>query len=254
MSTPWTILCLKCECEKVMPILEWNTRSTAPNNCNDNQLQDLRHWKVYLLGPLVPWINHLLKNLDELMTRWHLKAPQSLSGRALHLTLVTKWSWSWSWMTYSHPICSMWIGPPILRNSYFKSQIWPWKFKGQGHCQGQTHWSHLRRWSSMDMFVFRQSNNFWLRYSKFHIFPWKFKVKGHGQGQSWWSHLRPWVQLMCLLLVLWQWDHFWLRYSKLFLTLWTLKIQGQGHNQGQIWWSHLRPRVQSICLLFVLQQ
>ena len=57
MSTPQTILCLKCECEKVMPILEWNARSTAPNNCNDSQLQDLR-----LLGHLVPWINPLLKN------------------------------------------------------------------------------------------------------------------------------------------------------------------------------------------------
>ena len=99
--------------------------------------------------------------LDESMARWHLKSPQSLSGRFLHLTLVTKWSRSWSWMPYSHPLCSMSIGPPIMRYSYFKiwqskslvkamrvvkgqGHIWPWKFKGKGCGQGQTHWSHLR--------------------------------------------------------------------------------------------------------------
>ena len=97
--------------------------------------------------------------LDESMARRHLKSPQSLSGRFLHLTLVTKWSPSWSWMPYSHPLCSMSIGPPVMRYSYFKiwpskslvkairvvkgqGYIWPWKFKGQGYGQGQTHWSH----------------------------------------------------------------------------------------------------------------
>ena len=39
--------------------------------------------------------------LDELTARWQLKSPRSLSGRSIHLTLVTKWSWSW--MTYCHP-------------------------------------------------------------------------------------------------------------------------------------------------------
>ena len=42
------------------------------------------------------------------MSRRHtdncLKSPQSLSGRSIHLTLVTKWSRSWSWMTYCHPL------------------------------------------------------------------------------------------------------------------------------------------------------
>ena len=50
--------------------------------------------------------------LDESMARQHQKSPRSLSGRFLHLTLVTKWSWSWSGMTYSHPLCSMSIPPP----------------------------------------------------------------------------------------------------------------------------------------------
>ena len=123
--------------------------------------------------------------LDESMARRHLKSPRSLSGRFLHLTLVTKWSRSWSWITYSHPPCSMWIGPPILRYSYFK--IWPSKslvkairvVKGQGHI--------------------------WL---------WKFKGQGYGQGQTYWSHLRPGVQSICLLFISWQSDHFGLRYSK----------------------------------------
>ena len=65
------------------------------------------------------------RKLDESTARRQLKSPRSLSGRSIHLTLVTKWSWSWSWITYCHPLCAMSIGPPILRYSYFK--IWPWK-------------------------------------------------------------------------------------------------------------------------------
>ena len=61
--------------------------------------------------------------LDEWTARRQLKSPRSLSGRSIHLTLITKWSWSW--MTYCHPLCAMSTGPPILRYSYFK--IWPWK-------------------------------------------------------------------------------------------------------------------------------
>ena len=35
-----------------------------------------------------------------------------------------------------------------------QGHVWPSKFKGQGYRQGQTHWSHLRPWSSIDMFAF----------------------------------------------------------------------------------------------------
>ena len=92
---------------------------------------------------------------------WHLKSPWSLCGKSLHLTLVTKWSQSWSLMTYSHHLCSMSIGPPFCYTANFKiwpwnslvnqmcvvkglGHIWPWKLNDQGHCQGQTWWSHLR--------------------------------------------------------------------------------------------------------------
>ena len=53
------------------------------------------------------------------------------------------------------------------------------KIQGQGHGQGQIRWSHLRPWSSIDMFalVSWQSDHFRLRYSQFYIWPWKFKVK-----------------------------------------------------------------------------
>ena len=53
------------------------------------------------------------------------------------------------------------------------------KFQCQGHCQGQTRWSHLipRIQSKCFFFVTWQSENFWLRYSKFHIWHWNFKVK-----------------------------------------------------------------------------
>ena len=129
-----------------------------------------------------PWNNI---QLDESTARRQLKSPQSLPGRSIHLTLVTKWSWSWSWMTYCHLLCAMSISPPILRYNYFK--IWPWKsmvkvicvVKGQGH-----------------------------------IWPSKLKGQGYGQVLTYWSHLRPGVQSMRLLFVSRQSDHFWLRYSK----------------------------------------
>ena len=135
----------------------------------------------------------LLAFLGHQQARRQLKSPQSLSGRSIHLTLVTKWSWSWSWMTHCHLLCAMSIGPPILRYSYFK--IWPWKsmvkvmcvVKGQGH-----------------------------------IWPSKFKSQGYGQVQTHWSHLRPGVQSICLLFVSWQSDHFWLRYRKFHIWPWKI--------------------------------
>ena len=108
-------------------------------------------------------------------------------------------------MTYSYPLCSMSVGPPILRYSYFKiwpwkslvkamrvakgqGYMWPWKFKGQDHGQGQTHWSHLRVGIQLVCLLF-VSDHFWLRHSKFHIWPWKFKVKVIAKvkpdGHSW---------------------------------------------------------------------
>ena len=60
-----------------------------------------------------------------------------------------------------------------------QDHIWPWKFKCQGHGQGQTHWIQLRPGvqSICLLFVSWQSDHFWLRYRKLHIWPWKFKVK-----------------------------------------------------------------------------
>ena len=70
---------------------------------------------------------------------------------------------------------------------------WPWKFKDQGHCQGQTWWPHLRPRVQLICLLFSwQSDHFGLRYSKLHIWPWKIKVKvmakvkpaGHTWGLS----------------------------------------------------------------------
>ena len=132
---------------------------------------------------MIQWWEH--SQLDESTARRQLKSPRSLSGRSIHLTLVTKWSRSWSWMTYCHTLCAMSISPPILRYSYFKN--WPWKsmikvmcvVKGQGH-----------------------------------VWPSNFKGQNYGQGQTHWSHLRPGVQSICLLFVSWQSAHFWLRNRK----------------------------------------
>ena len=80
---------------------------------------------------------------------------------------------------WSHP--GHYLVDPYTRPWSPNSQghIWPWKFKCQGHSQGQTHWSHLRPGvqSICLLFVSFQSDHFWLRHSKFHIWPWKFKVK-----------------------------------------------------------------------------
>ena len=113
---------------------------------------------------------------------------------------------SWSWMTYSHPLCSMSIGPPILRYSYFK--IWPWKSLVNTMCMVK---------------------------GLGHIWPWKFKDQGHCQGQTWWSHLRPKVQTICLLFVLSQSHHFGLRYSKLHIWPWKIKVMAKVKPYGHLW-------------------
>ena len=194
--------------------------------------------------------------LDESTARRQLKSPQSLSGRSIHLTLVTKWSWSWSRMTYCHPLCAMSIGSPILGYGYFK--IWPWKsmvkvmcvvkgqghvwpskFTGQGYGEGRTHWSHLRPGvqSICLLFVSWQLDHFWLRYRKSHIWPWKFKVmvkvKVKLDGHIWGLG----IQLICLLFVSWQSDHFWLRYSKFYIWPWKFKVKvmAKVKPDGHIW-------------------
>ena len=76
----------------------------------------------------------------------------------------------WPWKSWSMPCVSVVKG---------LGHIWPWKLKNQGHCQGQTWWSHLRpKVQSMCLlFVSWQSDHFGLKYSKLHIWPWKIKVK-----------------------------------------------------------------------------
>ena len=102
--------------------------------------------------------------LDESTARRHL-SPRPQFGRSLHLILITIWSWSWWRITYSHPICSMSIGPPILRYNYFK--IWLWKSMVKVMClvNGQAH-----------------------------IWPWKFKmVKVKPIGHIWGLELNRYV-------------------------------------------------------------
>ena len=110
--------------------------------------------------------NYMLQ-LDESMARRHLKSPQSLSGRSLHLPLVTKWPRS---------------------HMTFKIQILI-----QGHGQGQTHWSYLRPRVQINMFAFRfvAIGPVLVEIYKNSYFTLKIQGQGHSQGQIWWSHLRP---------------------------------------------------------------
>ena len=85
-----------------------------------------------------------------------------------------------------------------------QGHIWPWKFKGQGHGQGRTQWSHLRPGvqSICLLFVSWQLDHFWLSYSKFHIWPWKFKVKVMAKvkpdGQIWGQSFNRYVCFLFL--------------------------------------------------------
>ena len=130
------------------------------------------------------------------MARRHLKSPQSLCGKSLHLTLVTKWSVMVMNDLLPPPLFNVNRPSDSATYRYFKiwpwkslvnamcvvkglGHIWPWKLKDQGHCQGQTWWSHMRLKvrSICLLFVSWQSDNFGLRHSKLHIWPWKIKVK-----------------------------------------------------------------------------
>ena len=154
--------------------------------------------------------------------------------------LVDPYTWPWSPNGHDHG--HEWpISPPILRYNYFK--IWPWKsmvkvicvvkgqchiwpsrFKGQGYCQVQTLWSHLRpRVQSICLlFVSRQSDQFLAEIKQILYLTLKIQGQGHGQGQTRWSHLSPRVQSICLLFVSWQSDHFWLIYSKFHIWPWKI--------------------------------
>ena len=157
------------------------------------------------------------KKLDESTAHRHLKSPQSLSGRSLHLTLVTKWPRS---------------------HMTFKIQILI-----QGHGQGQTHWSYLRPRVQINMFAFRfvAIGPVLVEIYKNSYFTLKIQGQGHSQGQIWWSHLRPRVQSMCLLFVLWQSDHFWQRYSQFHIWPWKFKVKVMSTQLALRRWPNVGP-------------
>ena len=70
----------------------------------------------------------------ESTARRHLKSPRSLSGRSLHLVLVTKRSWM-------PPFCSKSIGLPIAEIQVFQNLTL--KIQSEGHGQVQSQWLHL---------------------------------------------------------------------------------------------------------------
>ena len=104
--------------------------------------------------------------------------------------------------------CSMSIGPPILRFSYFK--IWPREsfvkamrvvkgkdhirpWKGQGHGQVQTI-GHIwgLEFNRYVCFSFHVNRTVLAEISQIQYLTLKIQCQGHGQGQTRWSHLRPW--------------------------------------------------------------
>ena len=223
----------------------------------------------YMNSHVLFHVFNFFMKLDESTARRQLKSPQSLSGRSIHLNLVTKWSWSWSWMTYWHFLCAMsktlpfWDTAiskfdhenPWSRSCEVKGQVWPSKFKGHGYGQVQTHCSHLRPGvqSICLLFVSWQSNHFWLIYRKFHIWPWKFKVKVMAKVKSDGHIWDLGVQSICLLLVSWQLDHFWLRYSKFYIWPWKFKVKVMAKVKpyGHIWALEFSRYVCFFCFLAI---
>ena len=88
-----------------------------------------------------------------------------------------------NWSHPGHYLVDPYTGPRSLNG---QDHIWPWKFKYQGHGQGQTHYKiwGLEFKSICLLFVSWQSDHFWLRYSKFYIWPWKFKVNVKAKVKS----------------------------------------------------------------------
>ena len=123
-----------------------------------------------------------------------------------------------------------------------QDHIWPSKFKYQGHGQGQTHWSYLRRRVQINMFAFSfmAIGPVLVEIYKNSYFTLKIQGQGHSQGQIWWSHLKPRVQSMCLLFILWQSDHIWPR-------KFTVKVMSKVKPNGHIWGLEINRYV---CFLF----
>ena len=72
-------------------------------------------------GFVIPPLQACLTKLDESTARRQLKSPRSLSGRSLHLTLVTKWSRSH--MTLKIQISRSWPRSNPLSNLRPRVQI-----------------------------------------------------------------------------------------------------------------------------------
>ena len=130
-----------------------------------------------------------------------------------------------------------------------QDHIWPWKFKYQGHCQGQNYCSHLRPRVEINMFAFRvvAIGPLLVEVSQISYLTLKIQGQGHGQCQIWWSHLRPRVQMMCLLFISWQSDHFWQRYSQFHSWPWKVKVMAKFKPYGHIWGLEINWYV---CFLF----
>ena len=145
------------------------------------------------------------------MARRRLKSPRSLSGKSLHLTLVTKWS-------RSHMTLKIQI-----------SRSWP----------RSNPLSNLRSRVQIDMFAFRlvEIGPLLVEIQQISYLTLKIQGKGQGQCRMWWSHLRPRVQSMCSLFVSWQSDHFWQRHSQFHIWPWKfkVKVKAKVKPDGPIW-------------------
>ena len=169
-----------------------------------------KYWKMWAIWTIRGHFQ--TRRVDDTPTS---EVTRSISGRSLHLTLVTKWSQSWSWMTYSNPFVQCQSALPFwdkVTSKYDHENPW-----SRPCVCGQGSRSHLTL---------------------------KIQGQGHDQGQIWLLHLRPIVQLICFLFVSWQSDHFWLRHSKFKISPWKFKVMAKVNH---FWGLEIKRYV---CLLF----
>ena len=131
--------------------------------------------------PRLSIVNWPSYSWDRAVSKFDLENPRSRSysrdqTRWLHLLLRIQ---SKRLLFISWQLDHIWL-------RYVKSHIWPGKFLGQGHGQGQISLSRLRpRVQTISLlFVPWQSDHLWLRYSKFRIWPWQFNSRSRSRRKS----------------------------------------------------------------------
>ena len=113
----------------------------------------------------------LHQKVDESMACRHLKSPQSLPDRSLHLILVTIVSWSWITLFVQCQLTLL-----FLRYGSFKI----WHSKSKSKAMAKVKPNDCVRYIGFNrcvFFSFCGHRSIFYKYGTFHIWPWTLKIK-----------------------------------------------------------------------------